>query len=367
MTMMIPTDPEVELLSRSVPIWPTQLRQYTKITLPESLSRDYNVQKMQIDLAWFITFISDNVNLTTASTAVKCAGIGRSLFIHQELYTTTMRKKTYTGMNVRDCSDEQLQRLESWITASRTKLDGKQWLLVVEPILARGKEVYPYYYVVPENRIITWVEPVDGYLLFQECTTVWNWSHKKALALEQSTAGLIFWTLEQMKEITAELATTEELAGHDGVMEEQGVAICGKLLHVLRHHEYLNHHGQPEARLMRTHSLGERRRDLEQSPFMTAVAVAMLWIPIIVLKRLRKIYVDGLVNGVDMKGFIDDFSTQAKSQTTVASVIMAVDASILAIPVSTALSHARWHNNLVTECDPLTLQFDHLLISAVWI
>ncbi|KAG2743274.1 hypothetical protein P692DRAFT_20183474 [Suillus brevipes Sb2] len=83
---------------------------------------------------------------------------------------------------------------------------------------------------------------------------------------------------------------------------------------------------------MRTHSLGERHRDLENSPFINAVAVVMLWIPMMVLRRLRKIHVDGLVNGVDMNAFLDDFISQAKSQTTVASVIMAVDASILAIP-----------------------------------
>ncbi|KAG1906186.1 uncharacterized protein F5891DRAFT_1182404 [Suillus fuscotomentosus] len=345
-------DTEVELLSRSVPIWPTQLRRYTEITLPESLSRDYNVQKMQIDL-----------------TRREVRGHWEE-FVHPSgaIYYYNAKSKTYTGMNVRDCSDERLQKLESWIEVSRSKLDGKHWLLVVEPILARGKEIYPYYYVVPENRIITWIEPVDAFLLFQECETVWHWNHKRleleaqywkhveyfphgieirdldvralrlqlnwcqALALEQSIAGSIFWTLDQMKEMMAELATAEELARSDGVMEEQGVAICGKLLHVLRHHEFLNHHGQPEARLMRTHSLGERHRDLENSPFINAVAVAMLWIPMMVLRRLRKIYVDGLVNGVDMNAFLDDFNAQAKSQTTVASVIMAVDASILAIP-----------------------------------
>ncbi|KAG2141984.1 hypothetical protein DEU56DRAFT_911318 [Suillus clintonianus] len=383
MATMIPAegiDRDIELLSRSVPVWPTQLRR-------ESLGRDYNVQKMQIDFAHR-----------------EVRGHWEE-FIHPSgaIYHYNAKSKTYTGMNVRDCSNEQLQKLESWIKVSRSRLDGKPWLLIVEPILARGKEIYPYYYVVPENRVITWIEPVDGYLLFQECTTVWHWNHKRleleaqywkhveyfphgieihrsevktfrlqlnwyrveALALEQSIAGSIFWTLEQMKEMIAELATAEGLARSDGVMEEQGVAICGKLFHILRHHEYLNHHGQPEARLMRTHSLGERRRDLEKSPFITAVAVAMLWIPIMVLRRLQKIYVDGLVNGVDMKAFIDDFSAQAKSQTTVASVIMAVNASILAIPVSTALSHARWHNNLVNECDPLTLRFDHFLISTV--
>ncbi|KAG2108984.1 uncharacterized protein F5147DRAFT_652562 [Suillus discolor] len=120
----------------------------------------------------------------------------------------------------------------------------------------------------------------------------------------------------------------EELAGPDGAMREPSIAICVNK----GHHQYLNHYGQPEARLMRTHSLGERRRDLEHSPLMTGIAVTMFWIPIMVLKCLRSIYIDGLVNGVDIKGFTDDFSVQAKAQTTVASVILAVNASILAIP-----------------------------------
>lgn len=41
-----------------------------------------------------------------------------------------------------------------------------------------------------------------------------------------------------------------------------------------------------------------------------------------VLRRLRKIHVDGLVNGVDMNAFLDDFISQAKSQTTVVSAIL---------------------------------------------
>jgi hypothetical protein len=61
-------------------------------------------------------------------------------------------------------------------------------------MLARGEEVYPYYYVVPENQIITWVEPIDGYILFQECMA-WHWNHKStlvftSLVLEPSFAGL---------------------------------------------------------------------------------------------------------------------------------------------------------------------------------
>jgi hypothetical protein len=116
------------------------------------------------------------------------------------------------------------------------------------------------------------------------------------------------------------------------------------------HHEYLNHYGQPEARLMRTHSVGEKRGNIENSPAVIVAAVAMFCIPMMVLKRLRDIYVDGLVSGVDIKRLADDFSAQSKVQTTIvstarapklghlpltlcqASIIMAVDASILAIP-----------------------------------
>ncbi|KAG2058245.1 hypothetical protein BDR06DRAFT_968726 [Suillus hirtellus] len=82
----------------------------------------------------------------------------------------TLKQRTYTEMNLGTCLEAQLQKLESWIDASRSKIDGKQWLLVIDPMLVRGEEIYPYYYVVLESQIITWVELMDGYILFQECT-----------------------------------------------------------------------------------------------------------------------------------------------------------------------------------------------------
>lgn len=71
-----------------------------------------------------------------------------------------------------------------------------------------------------------------------------SWKSTEALALEQSTVGSIFWSLEQMKEMVDELATvgthsnlglhgciayqrTEELAGSTGGMSEPAVMICG--------------------------------------------------------------------------------------------------------------------------------------------
>jgi len=98
-------------------------------------------------------------------------------------------------MNLHTCSDGQLQRLESWINVSRSKLCSKNWFLVVDLILARGQEIYTYYCMDPTNCIITWLEPVDGYILFQECMAAWHWNHKSTLffcvsLLEIDLAGL---------------------------------------------------------------------------------------------------------------------------------------------------------------------------------
>ncbi|KAG1896198.1 uncharacterized protein F5891DRAFT_983717 [Suillus fuscotomentosus] len=123
----------------------------------------------------------------SVSTGMERKGIGESLFTHREQCITTMEKRwvlaeilrTYTEMNLGTCSEAQLRKLESWIDVSRSKIDGKQWLLVVDPMLARGEEIYPYYYVVPESQIITWVEPMDGYILFQQCMAARHWNHKR--------------------------------------------------------------------------------------------------------------------------------------------------------------------------------------------
>jgi hypothetical protein len=69
----------------------------------------------------------------------------------------------------------------------------------------------------------------------------------------------------------------------------------------------------------------------------------------ITIDRIRNTSVDGIVNGVDVKTFIDDFSNQAKSQITLVSAVsmsqifvthrfsqagvsVAMDVAILAIP-----------------------------------
>ncbi|KAG2346002.1 hypothetical protein BDR05DRAFT_946524 [Suillus weaverae] len=143
------------LLQQSVPIWPTQLQRYTETPQLAPLGRDYNMWRMQTDLA-------------------RCEVRGDwEERIHPSGATNHYNAKMnmFTEMNTRACSDEQLQRLESWIHASRLQINDEQWLLVVEPIFVRGEEVYTYYYVAPKDRIIAWQEP--------ECMTVSHWNHKR--------------------------------------------------------------------------------------------------------------------------------------------------------------------------------------------
>ncbi|KAG1765582.1 hypothetical protein EDD22DRAFT_845372 [Suillus occidentalis] len=102
---------------------------------------------MQINWAQFVAFIGYNIDLTAFLAGLKYVAIGKTLAIHQEPYTITM---------------------QNW-----------KWLLVVELLLIEGMEIYTYYYMVPERRIIVWPESVNGYILFQECMVAWHWNHKK--------------------------------------------------------------------------------------------------------------------------------------------------------------------------------------------
>ncbi|KAG1766098.1 hypothetical protein EDD22DRAFT_950804 [Suillus occidentalis] len=43
----------------------------------------------------------------------------------------------------------------------------------------RGEEKFQYYYVIPDQHIIAWVEELNGYLLFQDCIQPSQWEHKR--------------------------------------------------------------------------------------------------------------------------------------------------------------------------------------------
>ncbi|KIK35318.1 hypothetical protein CY34DRAFT_96312 [Suillus luteus UH-Slu-Lm8-n1] len=52
----------------------------------------------------------------------------------------------------------------------------------------------------------------------------------------------------------------------------------------------------------------------------------------ITIECVRSTSVDGIINGVEVQGFINDFSSQTKNQIALVSVSMALDIVILAIP-----------------------------------
>jgi hypothetical protein len=74
------------------------------------------------------------------------------------------------------------------------------------------------------------------------------------------------------------------------------------------HHQFLNYYGLPEARLMRTHSIegSERKRDVR---FLSLLATAaMFGVPALVLEHVEKLHVDGIVNLLDIRKFLDHFN-----------------------------------------------------------
>jgi hypothetical protein len=102
---------------------------------------------------------------------------------------------------------------------------------------------------------------------------------------------------------------------------------------------------------MRSHSVEgfKRKRTL---PLLLATA-AMFGVPVLVLEQIENIHVDGIVNTLDIRQFIDRFNDDNLKHSTLvrafsciefgklskftpfvikAGVMMAVDASILAIP-----------------------------------
>ncbi|KIK34292.1 hypothetical protein CY34DRAFT_98287 [Suillus luteus UH-Slu-Lm8-n1] len=58
----------------------------------------------------------------------------------------------------------------------------------------------------------------------------------------------------------------------------------------------------------------------------------MFGVPVLVLEHVEKLHVDGIVNMLDIRTFLDHFNDDNIKHSTLAGVIMAVDASILAIP-----------------------------------
>ncbi|KAG1722281.1 uncharacterized protein EDB91DRAFT_1256148 [Suillus paluster] len=240
--------------------------------------------------------------------------LGGTYFYHN-------KKNTYTSLNIRHMDR---QRLEDFIDVSRATEKEDEWAsewrhkrFELEAQYWRHIEFFPHTFHMTCSQVRRTHREILCYL--GEATT-----------LNQSTAATIFWTLDQMRQVDVQLASVEALAENE-IIEDTGVVLCCKILYMLRHYQYLNCHNQPEACLIRGHAVIEKRRTCKALYFMGNTAATILCMPI-TIDHIRNTSVDGIVNGVDVRTFIDDFSSQAKSQITLAGISVAMDIAIFAIP-----------------------------------
>ncbi|KAG1771578.1 hypothetical protein EV702DRAFT_1201893 [Suillus placidus] len=275
------------------------------------------------------------------------------------MYYFARKTKTYTGTDIKRYSHDRLHNLNNWIDAARRRLQEDTWFLVVEPLAKLDGDYYEYYCANTEQHIVAWFDAFDASLLFQECAFAREWNHKRleleaqfwkhvdffprhyemrpsdanelrvhlewflaeGLTLEQSTAASLFQNNDQTEKIISRIIRFESHLSSNDFMTEQGVAFCGF----------------------------KRKRTL---PLLLATA-AMFGVPALVLEHIENIHVDGIVNSLDIRQFIDRFNDDNLKHSTLvrafscieigklskftssiikAGVIMAVDASILAIP-----------------------------------
>ncbi|KAG2738047.1 hypothetical protein P692DRAFT_20851728 [Suillus brevipes Sb2] len=341
------------LLGRSIPSWPSELQRYSKAVVHDpSLGADYSIQCKQVD-ALRETYHDGWEGIVHPS------GV---------MYYFSSKMKTYTGTDIKRYSHDRLHNLNNWIDVARRRLQEDTWFLVVEPLAKHDGDYYEYYCANTEQHIVAWFDAFDASLLFQECASAREWNHKRleleaqfwkhvdffprhynmtpsdakdlrvhlewflaeGLTLEQSTAASLFRNNDQAEKIISCIIRFESHLSSNKFMTEQGVAFCGRIWSILRHHQFLNYYGLPEARLMRTHSVEglKRKRTL---PLLLATA-AMFGVPALVLEHIENIHVDGIVNSLDIRQFVDRFNDENLKHSTLAGVIMAVDAGILAIP-----------------------------------
>ncbi|KAG2124921.1 hypothetical protein BD769DRAFT_1388579 [Suillus cothurnatus] len=189
-------------------------------------------------------------------------------------------KNALTTTNLKHYLD--LHSLKYFIDASQAAANEDGWTLVILPMIFMEEERFQYYYVVSNKQFIAWLEDLNGELLFSIQPS--KWRHKIPNGKPTNCAG---------------------------------------------HHQFLNHHNQPEACLIQNHAVKEKHRSCKLLVFMVNAAAMMIY---------------SILNGVEVNSFFNDFSSQAKSQITLAGVSMAMDITILAIPDLGMMVYLCGHN-----------------------
>ncbi|KAG0707426.1 hypothetical protein DFH29DRAFT_871454 [Suillus ampliporus] len=271
------------LVDRGIGIWPTQLPQYAEVvSLADDAYADTSVPMKKVHVSVLVTFLPTDVDLTSIN---------------------------------------------------RPRMIG-DWRELVHPLggtyYYNSNKRFQYYYAVPDCRVITWLEDLNGCLLFSECIKPSDWEHKN-LELEAQ-----YWKHIEFFPHTFQMGSSEVRRIRRKLSATLGMSL---IKWTAGHYQYLNRHNQPEARLIRSHAVIERRIKYKCLSLIGNAAAMMLCMPITV-ERIRDTSVDGIINGVEVQAFIDAFSNQTKNQINLVSTVllsqagvsMALDIAILAIP-----------------------------------
>ncbi|KAG2152841.1 hypothetical protein DEU56DRAFT_908021 [Suillus clintonianus] len=165
-------------------IWPTQLPRYAEaVSLPDDAYEDNLVHKREISDPPFVALISTSVNLTSIDRLLMYGDWQELIHPLGGTYFYNLKQNAYTMTNMKTCRN--MQTLDAFLNASRAAAQEDAWTLVVQPTLFMGEERFQYYYVVPGSRIITWLEDLDGYILFRACVKPSEWKHKSLLSAKE--------------------------------------------------------------------------------------------------------------------------------------------------------------------------------------
>ncbi|KAG1897429.1 uncharacterized protein F5891DRAFT_982615 [Suillus fuscotomentosus] len=237
------------LLDRTFGIWLMQLPRYAELVMLTNGREDYLVPMRRIDDPALVTFTPrNNVSLTIINRP-GLYGSGWEELVHP------LGGTYYYHTNKASTGRLYKQWLEDFIDVSRATAKEDEWVLVVHQMTYRGED------------------DLNGYLLFRECIQASEWRHKRleleaqywrhveffphkfhmtssqvrhacreilcylgeATTLNQSTAATIFWTIDQIRQVDAQLASVEiEALAENGVIEDTGIVLCCRILYMLR-------------------------------------------------------------------------------------------------------------------------------------
>ncbi|KAG2053745.1 hypothetical protein BDR06DRAFT_972042 [Suillus hirtellus] len=183
------------------------------------------------------------------------------------MYYFTWKTKTYTGTDIKRILQEDA------------------WFLVVEPIAKQDGDHYEYYCVDTSQHIIAWFYAFDASLLFQECAFARKWNHKRLELEAQFWKHVDFFprhykmrpsdAAELRAHLEWFLADSNPAESHlssNDFMTEQGVAFCGRIWSIL-----------------------------------------------------QNIHVDGIVNSLDIRQFIDRFNDDNVKHSTLVRAFLHIE------------------------------------------